>query len=221
MSKEVGQTGLGLYPIFCKKTPEVSPVNRSSWDNDTNTPWVCEHRWDGVAGMVRFRRAIANYTEDHVVPRLKDKTGHLGYSIGEVAFVALSRGYNWFTKHGPNSTLDLAKYNDTKTWNRKTGMPKGEYCNLAAISYPSDMPLCGGVDNPWHRIAVNENGTIVSGHLPSGRVVAIHVAFKAPPRQVEGKSDKRAIQMATSGGDETVHSNAQAMTINEVAEISV
>jgi alpha-amylase len=187
------------YPMRCKTTPEISPVNRSSWDWDTATPWVCEHRWDGVAGMVQFRKAIANYSQ--IEMRLNNQSGILGYSIDKVAFVALSRGYNWFTKHGPNETVDLA--NESKIWDRNSGMPKGEYCNMAAINHPNDMPTCGQIDEPWHRIKVDENGTIVSGHLPSGRIVAIHVAFKV------------------SLNDKTVHSNPLAIGNDKVMEILV
>jgi glycogen synthase/glycosidase len=172
----------GEYPAKCKITPTHSPVNLS-WDNDTDRPWVCEHRWDGVAGMVQFRRAISNYTLVHVVARLKDKKGHLGYSIGDAAFVALSRGYNWLTEHGPNASLNLTKP-DKEIWYTKdhlpyTGMPEGEYCNMAAINSPDETTTCGGTSD-WHRISVNINGTIVKGRLLSGRIVAIHVDFPAP-----------------------------------------
>lgn len=158
----------GGYPSRCKASPAVSPV-AVDWDNDTAKPWVCEHRWNGMFGMVHFRRHIWNFTVHHVHRRLDDHEGHLAYSIGESAFVALSRGYSWFTGHGPNTTFDLT--------NVSTGLPQGSYCNLANRNSQSEIDFCEN-----SRIDVDINGTIAHGLLPAGEMVAIHVSFKASGR---------------------------------------
>lgn len=123
--------------------------------------------------MIRFRLAIANYTTKDVTHRWSDRWGHLAYTIGQVAFVALSRGYSWYTKHGPNITFDLATVNLT------TELPDGTYCNMAAFSLPlrndDDAKACNKND----MIIVDDNGTIKSGQLPSGGMVAIHSRYPA------------------------------------------
>jgi hypothetical protein len=170
-----GQRDFKGYPDLCKRTPEESPVNYTSWENDSETPWVCEHRWEGVAGMVRFRRAIANESWANVHQLFDDREGHFGYIIGSRsdlkdvrAFVALSRGFSKYTQHGPNSTLSLHNLS------LRVGLPAGSYCNMASLSQPlvseDDAKRCRQNDT----IQVDVNHTIAYGLLASGKMVAIH-----------------------------------------------
>lgn len=155
------------YPSRCKLTPESSPIN-VSYDADPDRPWVCQHRWQGMAGMVRFRNYIEDYTVADTWKVFDDKLGHLAYSIGYVAFVALSRGLNTWTGHGSNASLNLSGIS--------VGMPQGAYCNFADVEnwlVQQNSTGCPG----GNVILVGANETIISGLLPGGKLVAIHVNY--------------------------------------------
>ena len=74
---------------------------------------VCEHRWQGVPGMVRFRRLMGDVAQQPLTRwRLwSDKLGHAAFGalawssssgiayhpgLRNVTFVALNHGYNWW-----------------------------------------------------------------------------------------------------------------------------
>lgn len=152
--------------IQCRPSPSTSPVTRE-YDANGNR-WVCEHRWKGVLALVRFRKLVGKKHEVHTTWHFDD--GFVGWSLGEVAFVALSRGYDWSTGMGSNRTLNLS------TW--QTPFQAGSYCNLAdelgSLPEPQYWShMCSGGEP----IEVGVNGTIVRGFLGSGGMVVLHVNY--------------------------------------------
>eukprot|EP00928_Gymnodinium_smaydae_P042244 TRINITY_DN2846_c0_g1_i1.p1 TRINITY_DN2846_c0_g1~~TRINITY_DN2846_c0_g1_i1.p1 ORF type:complete len:1089 (-),score=180.98 TRINITY_DN2846_c0_g1_i1:31-3297(-) len=173
------------YPQRCKHTPDTSPV-KDDWEFAEDTPWVCEHRWTGVVGMVQFRRELFAHTIDDVHGRWDDKMGHAAYNIGDVAFVAMSRGFSWYTGHGPNASFDLKNFS--------TSLPVGEYCNMALFSDPDRRTwTCSGGD----RISIDADGTIRRGTLRNGGIVAIHARHPAPGPSEAIKMDKEIAHRAS------------------------
>eukprot|EP00966_Prymnesium_polylepis_P285759 6600963-Prymnesium_polylepis.1 len=75
-------------------------------------PWVCEHRWPAISGMVSWRRAAG---AEAVANWQSDGEGHVAFSRGALAFVAFA---------SPSAG----------TWSAslQTGLPPGEYCDVAA-----------------------------------------------------------------------------------------
>jgi len=158
-------------PVICRGTPTSSPVKKD-WDEDS-IRWVCEHRWQGILGMVRFRRVVGKTPKVHSTWHLDE--GFIGFSLGDVAFVAVSRGFNSYTGLGSNRTLDLAGL--------PTPLSEGLYCNMASEYGPVPEPerwsfLCTGGDP----VEVNASGFVVHGSLPSGGMVALHTnyTFRGP-----------------------------------------
>merc|ERR1712060_499690 len=97
-----------------------------------------------------------------------DKLGHLAYSIGNVAFVALSRGMNNWTGHGSDADFNLTGIS--------LGMPSGEYCNFADVE--NWLALQNSTDCPGGNIiVVGSENTIIAGVLRGGSLVAIHVNY--------------------------------------------
>jgi len=153
-------------PVNCRPTPTTSPVS-AIYDADGNR-WVCEHRWKGVMALVRFRRVVG---KNHAVHSTWDvEGGFIGYSLGDIAFVALSRGYDFDTGMGSNASLNLT--------GRQTPLREGTYCNLANELGPVPEPrywtrTCTGRDP----VEVDVNGTVAHGFLRSGEMVVLHSAY--------------------------------------------
>lgn len=154
-------------PVVCRDTPTTSPVT-DLYDNDTAKPWVCEHRWRGVSGVLRFRQFSNSSAEVH--DAWDDGDGHIGFSLGQVGFAAFSRGYNWYTMQGSNATISLA--------GKLTGMPAGCYCNLA--DEPGAVPDPGSWQGRCAGSSVLvKNLTIVDARLESGSAVVTHALYPA------------------------------------------
>merc|ERR1712224_1177654 len=51
-------------PTRCKVAPEYTPAG-DEWEDDPERPWVCEHRWEGVAPFVRLRWLLAGEDVTH------------------------------------------------------------------------------------------------------------------------------------------------------------
>lgn len=118
----------GDSPAHCLGTPDGSPV-ALDYENQTDKQWVCEHRWDGIAGMVRFRRLVGiRHTVKNRIAHPQVPHGRIAFSLDNVAFVALTRGHNWFTRLGSNETWDLRGV--------QTGLPPGTYFDMARGSDP-------------------------------------------------------------------------------------
>ncbi|CAJ1418441.1 unnamed protein product [Effrenium voratum] len=113
-----------LAPVRrCRSTPSTSPVTEL-YEQDKSHPWVCEHRWKGIPGLVRFRRLLGPAK----VHTWSDKKGHAAFSANGTAFVALNRGFNWVTRMGSTTAWLLRGMN--------TSLPEGSYCNLALAEKP-------------------------------------------------------------------------------------
>mmetsp|Transcript_95043 Transcript_95043/g.307598 ORF Transcript_95043/g.307598 Transcript_95043/m.307598 type:complete len:1209 (-) Transcript_95043:421-4047(-) len=177
-------------PVVCRGTPSMSPVPKE-YDEDPNR-WVCEHRWQGVLAMVRFRRQVGK--RHQVQDKWDEDGGIFGYSLGEVGFVAFSRGYNNATGQGSREDFNLT--------GRQTRLKEGHYCNLAAewglVPPPERWAhMCTGGDP----IKVGKEGRIMAnGTLPSGGVVALHInytTFKA-----DWSDDDEALAASPESGDE-------------------
>lgn len=159
--------------LRCRPTPDSSPVT-IEYDDDTELPWVCEHRWKGVAGLVRFRKLVKN--DLPISLRFSDDNGHVAFGLGDVAFVAMNRGWNWFTQAGSNQTWSLADSNI------KTSLPPGSYCDLAQASNPIGTHWrCGS--NAI--VVVKADGTITAGSVASGGLLAIHTNYASRGTETE------------------------------------
>ncbi|CAE7722647.1 mok14, partial [Symbiodinium sp. CCMP2456] len=153
----------------CRTTPSTSPVTEL-YDQDTANPWVCEHRWQGVPGLIRFRKLVGPGAK--VNQSWSDAYGHVAFGVEEAAFVAMNRGFNWVTQIGTSTSWELRGMN--------TSLPSGAYCNLALATQPVPVPeswtgSCFGdaiVD-----VVIDVNGTILQGEVPASGVVALHIAF--------------------------------------------
>lgn len=176
-------------PTGCRGTPVTSPVT-AAWDEDQTRPWICEHRWQGMGGLVRFRKLVYQERNDKQLPTAEmkkkykwaDKEGRIAYSVGAekdggfvaYGFVALSRGWNWYTQCGFNQSRDLAEHDDVET-----GMPAGTYCNLAsihgAVPWPDAWkPSMCTVDT----VTIGEDGKMKSGKLLGGGILVIHHSYQ-------------------------------------------
>ncbi len=158
-----------MSPVRCKQRPNDSPVT-DVYDKDKLNPWVCEHRWAGISGCLRFRQFSNQSQEVH--SQWDDGEGHIAFSLGKVGFAALSRGYNWYTGQGSNETIPLK--------GRKTGLPQGCYCNLAeepgAVPDP-DTWKSQGQHCAGDSVEIGNASAVVRGELPSGHAVVIHVMY--------------------------------------------
>eukprot|EP00435_Cladocopium_sp_Y103_P030702 s1368_g7.t1 len=155
----------------CRSTPSTSPVT-DAYDQDLEHPWVCEHRWQGVAGLVRFRRLMGDLAHGGVTRwRLwSDKLGHAAFGLHNVSFVALNHGYNWETRTGSNKSWSLVGVD--------AYMPQGTYCNLALASQPVPDSWDGTCfHDQAAMVVVDNNGTIIEGKVPPTGVLAIHVKY--------------------------------------------
>jgi alpha-amylase len=75
-------------------------------------PWVCEHRWPAIAGMVGWRRAAGS---EDVGNWQQSGSGRVAFSRGRLAFVAFS-------------ALSAGTWSATL----QTMLPAGTYCDVAA-----------------------------------------------------------------------------------------
>ena len=115
-------------------------------------PWVCEHRWPSIAGMVKWRQVAGTV---RVANWVNDGDGHIAFSRGTNAFVAFS---------SPSSGVWRATL--------QTGLPPGTYCDVAAgaaavgARKPTDCAEVHVRGDGTADVAVGESGS---------PVVALHV----------------------------------------------
>jgi len=160
-------------PAGCRKRPSTSPVE-PVYDNDTTRPWVCEHRWEGVAGLVRLRKSFGQGQEVRAqLTNTYSKGPHVAFGLGDVAFVALHRGYNWDTDLGSTQAWDLTGL--------PTGLPPGGYCDLAHESRPVPATEDGQkvvMACAWV-VTIAEGGNFSKTLLQPGAVLAVHRDYLA------------------------------------------
>ncbi|KAL1504259.1 hypothetical protein AB1Y20_010668 [Prymnesium parvum] len=113
-------------------------------------PWVCEHRWSAIGGMVRWRLVAGDAPVGNWVAQGSNR---IAFSRGARAFIALA---------APGSG----------TWSTtlQTGLPAGEYCDVAA-----DMQCKA-------RVSVGSDGTASISLGASGVYVsALHINATSAP----------------------------------------
>jgi len=181
-----------VAPVRCRGTPDTSPVTKQ-YDSDQDKAWVCEHRWMGVAAMVRVRQLLARepgeiiditvYADHHHPGRLafeipcRENCELMDNASKQEVFVAMQKGHNWVTRHGGNKSWELT--------GRTTGMPQATYCNLAVQPGPLPEPQkwtgsCGGPEGNLITVRRNLSSglvTFVNGSVPAGGAVVLHVAY--------------------------------------------
>lgn len=169
LSLPIGAVDATGHPSRCKRTPTITPSD-TAWDADPATPWVCEHRFDGVAGLVRFRKSLGFLGLGNITEPWTDSLGHIAYSVADHAFVALSRGLNSLSGFGSEDAFDLTGV--------KTSMAKGIFCDLGSQSAPLPPPGGWAADADAQsrceqRVEIGGDGRVLSGILKAGHVVAI------------------------------------------------
>lgn len=132
-----------------------SASNGNTNDVSCGNGWICEHRWGSIAGMVGFN----NFTQDAW------NVGHTWAPQGQnkIAFARVkpngsSSGFVVINRDGASVNQSF-----------QTGLPSGNYCDVAQGSYNFDTAVCEGPT-----INVDSNGMAdfnVSGMSAS----AIHV----------------------------------------------
>eukprot|EP00928_Gymnodinium_smaydae_P032037 TRINITY_DN2331_c0_g1_i3.p1 TRINITY_DN2331_c0_g1~~TRINITY_DN2331_c0_g1_i3.p1 ORF type:complete len:1707 (-),score=196.17 TRINITY_DN2331_c0_g1_i3:149-5269(-) len=157
-------------PSGCRSTPKTSPVTEA-YDTNAEKQWICEHRWSGVPGFIRLRKLLGRNLTGMSHTFSNETIGLIAFSVNSEAFFVFTRGFNWYTGTGWNTTTSLAGI--------KTALPQGSYCNLAGLSSP--VPPPGRLD--WkcenaNSIFVDELGVIADGNVSGGENVAIHVAYR-------------------------------------------
>lgn len=152
--------------VACRDMPTTTPVS-DEWD--AGTGWICEHRWEGVAAMIRLR-GIMGVPRPQPNNKKDDRLGHIAFGLGTVAYVAMSKGYNQLTTYGNLTDWDL---NGSKTPIKKAGI----YCNLAR--WRGALPAPG----QWHHTCgadtaeVDADGKILRATVPSGGMLVIHLNY--------------------------------------------
>jgi len=106
--------------------PPKSSVHRDSGLGCGDQDWVCEHRWTGIANMVKWRRSAADTPITHFQALGEDT---VSFCRGKVACVAVNR-------------------HDSDDWEVTLALPlpHGEYCDVAQ----SDGPDCTVVKVDQH-----------------------------------------------------------------------
>eukprot|EP00439_Symbiodinium_sp_Y106_P068455 s3502_g11.t1 len=145
----------------CRTTPSTSPVTEL-YDQDTSPDGesydVCEHRWQGVPGLIRFRKLVGPGAK--VNQSWSDAYGHVAFGVEEAAFVALNRGFNWVTQIGTSTPWQLHGMN--------TSLPSGAYCNLALATQPIPESWAGSCfGDATVDVVIDVNGTILQGEVPA------------------------------------------------------
>lgn len=152
-NRNVGQDGGGFKDFNDGVGP---PSDRNGNTNNVScfNGWICEHRWSAIAGMVGFN----NYAQDawNIGQTWHNNGNQIAFarvtpSNESRAFVVINReGY------GLGETL-------------QTGLPEGEYCNVAEADYNFVSEVCTGPT-----INVNSSG-FATFNLNAMSAAAIHV----------------------------------------------
>lgn len=163
-----------VQSVKCRVAPKTTPATDDpAWANGTcadsngaGCQWICQHRWPGVAALVRFRRLVGKEVNFERVN--DDKDGHLSFSLNNVGFMAMT-------------------FWNRKEWSlkgRQTGLPGGRYCNIASLSgalpIPDQWPKSEGrTQCSGAAIDVDKDvdGTVLHGQVPAGGTVVLHARY--------------------------------------------
>jgi len=154
----------------CLATPRFSPMPT---EDARRREWVCEHRWDGVAGLVRFRKACRGkpITMNWVAGTpARVRPGSLAFRAGQECFVALQRGHN--TQGKPT----WSRAGDWYLRGLAIGLPPGRYCDLASVA-----TFVGWNNQSCPReVRVGPDGLVQSGLVREGDLVALYTGARLP-----------------------------------------
>jgi len=164
----------------CLPTPVSTPLP----DNVRMTHrWVCEHRWQGVAGLVDYRK----HCNGKMVTKLWDgdvEHGNLAWRAGSDCFVALQR------KMPPRD----AALGDWSIVGLVTGLPAGRYCDLSSLSTFKDWNGAGCE----REVVLGANGVVIEGVVPEGDMLAIHTEAQIDPTSRAASRQPRSITQGQS-----------------------
>jgi len=149
----------------CMPAPTVSPLPKSA---ARERRWICEHRWQGVAGMMHFRKACRQHAVSEKWEGGKTEgvgIGRLAFRLGSDCFVALTRGRREDEDDnvaGVGGTWDLTGL--------KIALPQGRYCDMSSLHTQKgwDQSSCP------REVEVDEEGVIQHGSVTQGELLAIH-----------------------------------------------
>lgn len=149
-------------------TPREAPLSKQE---ELYSGWVCEHRWDGVAGLVNFRKAcrglpLTQTWSEHTVPAVG--RGQFGWRAGDKCFAGLVRGHN--TQYDSY----WGKLEDWRLAGMDLGLPPGRYCDLASLK----TQRCWDRQSCPREITIGQDGIVVKGVVGEGDLVAIHVGAR-------------------------------------------
>ncbi|CAK9005627.1 unnamed protein product [Durusdinium trenchii] len=159
----------------CLRAPELSPLPRTA---ARERRWICEHRWQGVAGLVHFRKACRGHEVTQTWGSDGESAlglGRLAFRLGRACFVALVRGRRL------GEPEDVKVVGVGGTWDLKglhIGVPAGCYCDLSSLETQKgwDMSSCP------RQVRVNGAGEVVEGHVAEGEILAIHSGAQLRPK---------------------------------------
>ncbi|CAE7272080.1 amy, partial [Symbiodinium sp. CCMP2456] len=158
----------------CMPAPTVSPLPKSA---ARERRWICEHRWQGVAGMMHFRKACRQHAVSEKWEGGKTEgigIGRLAFRLRSDCFVALTRGRREDEDEdvaGVGGTWDLTGL--------KIGLPQGRYCDMSSLHTQKgwDQSSCP------REVEVDEEGVIQHGSVTQGAAklqCTIHSPFFDP-----------------------------------------
>ncbi|CAK9025057.1 4-alpha-D-glucan glucanohydrolase) [Durusdinium trenchii] len=176
-----GECGNGRcqpFPVYlfedeeprCMPTPQNSPLSEEEKEYEG---WICEHRWEGIAGLINFRQACRGLPITSIWSS-SDGSASLGQYAWRATqgqqqcFAALVRGFNtrW---PGPWGHLG-----DWRLAGMATGLPPGRYCDLASLS----TQKCWDRRRCPREVSIDADGVVLTGVVREGDLLAIHTSAR-------------------------------------------
>ncbi|XP_074600150.1 alpha-amylase-like [Brevipalpus obovatus] len=164
---------LGPAPDFWKLSPQArkwpaakAPVGSNGYsldvlvkpDSSCSKPWICEHRWNPIRNMIKFRNVVGDGPVENVI------------SLGDDV-IAFSRGSEGFILIINDNTLVDYKF--------QTGLSSGKYCDIISGDIIGDArKICSG-----RTIQVDKSGEAriaLDGGIDRISVIAIHLKSRLP-----------------------------------------